>query len=48
MQSSVRRAAHCFNMLRQIRVLQKASKGSSVQAHFDAAWIVGAPCFFPY
>ena len=36
MQSSVRRAAHAFNMLRQIRVLQQCSKDSA-QAHFDVA-----------
>ena len=38
MQSLQRRAAHCFNLLRQIRVLQQCSKtgDEDPQQHFDA------------
>lgn len=35
MQSQQRHAPHCFNLLRQSRVLAKCGKGD-VQKHFDA------------
>ena len=41
MQSTLRRAPHAFNMLRQIRVLQKCSRGkTSVDSHFEATWLL--------
>lgn len=39
MQSQVRRAPHCFNMLRQIRVLQQCTD-VSVEAHFEVAGLI--------
>lgn len=38
MQSTLRRAPHAFNMLRQIRVLNKLKKTSAgVDSHFEEA-----------